>query len=935
MKNTTLLDSPGKEECLELVKEKLGKPYIDFEFLLECLREVLVENDEKELSTQIPYLNKIAAYSAEKFTEKHIQLFSIVFQLMNMCEENGAVQARRRRENEKTMASVNGLWAQNLLMLKNNGIKDTEIASLLSEIRVEPVLTAHPTEAKRATVLEHHRALYLLLVKRENNMWTEAEQNEITREIKLELYRLWKTGEIFLEKPDVTTELRNVLHYLSNVFPEVIQIHDRRLVQAWDSVGFDPELIRDASNLPKICFGDWVGGDRDGHPFVTDSVTKFTLETLRLNSFVIIKRTLTDLIKKLSFSQSLADCDETLRNRVEEIQNVFGEQGIKAVNRNKGEAFRQFLNLMLLKLPIDIERDHITHINQDVNDYVFAHELVSDLRILQSSLISYGAKAIAYSDVNEAIRLVETFGFHMAVLDIRQNSAFHDKAITQLLKAAGFKNYKFADWTEDERVAFLSKELESARPFTHPRMTLEPEADAVIKCYRVVADHVDKFGVFPMGSLIVSMTRSVSDLLSVYILAREGGLTDHTADGLVCKLPVVPLFETIEDLQQSPDILKNFLEHPITRKSLEYQKQLKGEKSLVQQVMIGYSDSNKDGGILASVWNLYMAQEQLSEIGKNFGIKIRFFHGKGGTISRGAGPTNWFIRTLPHSSINGDFRLTEQGETISQKYANKMNAANNIELLVAGTAGNSILHKYTEKKPHEFAETLTWMAAESRKIYLDLISNPNFIVFFGEATPIDAIESSRIGSRPSRRTGTRTLKDLRAIPWVFSWSQSRSNITSWYGVGSTLEKLQKEFPDKFTKIQEAIKTNALITYIFTNVDTSLAATDEHIMKAYADLVEDDKVKKEILDLILGELSKTRKMLEILFPTPFATRRSQHYYSNLIRSKGMEILHKNQIYQLKKWRQLKAIGTEGAETEKILLSLLMSINAIASAMRNTG
>lgn len=924
-----------KDPTLELAKEKLGKPYKDFEFLLGCLKEVLIENGEAKLANDIPWLTKVDKINAEDFSEKHIQLYSIAFQLLNMCEENGAVQARRKRENERSIASVNGLWAQNLMVLKDAGITDKEIASLLSSIRVEPVLTAHPTEAKRSTVLEHHRSLYLLVVKRENTMFTDIEQNEIKREIKLELYRLWKTGEIFLEKPDVATELKNVLYYLTTVFPEVIHNHDRRLAQAWESVGFNPELIQSADDYPQISFGDWVGGDRDGHPFVTDEVTKQTLKTLRLNAFEVIHKKLTELTKKLSFSYSLADCDDDLRNKIEVFRNQIGPKADVIIKQFNNEVFRQYLNLIIMKLPIDLAQAHPTENVTENGDYVFASELLDDLKLLQTSLTKYGAKSIAYSDVNEAIRLVQIFGFHVAVLDIRQNSAFHDKAIVQLLKAAGFADTKFDEWDEAKRVSFLTKELESNRPFTHPKMELEPEAQAVTKCLKVVSDYIDSYGTFGLGSLIVSMTRSVSDLLSVYILAREVGLTIPTNDGIVCKLPVVPLFETIEDLQQSPEILKSFLEHPFTRRSLENQKNTKSEKMPVQQVMIGYSDSNKDGGILASIWNLYEAQQKLSEIGRNFGIKIRFFHGKGGTISRGAGPTHWFIRTLPHSSINGDLRLTEQGETISQKYANKMNATTNIELLTSGTAASSILHKFTPNKPYAYTEQLSYMAQESRKIYLDLINNPLFIRFFGEATPIDAIESSRIGSRPARRTGTRTLKDLRAIPWVFSWSQSRYNITSWYGVGSTLEKLKNEHPAKFEEIRNAIKFDPLITYILTNVDTSLAATDEEIMKQYATLVEDKETKDVILGMLLKELQKTREMLEIFFPIPFNVRRSQHFYSNMIRSKIMERLHENQIYRLQKWRKLKVLSTDSAENEKVLLSLLTTINAIASAMRNTG
>jgi phosphoenolpyruvate carboxylase len=431
------------------------------------------------------------------------------------------------------------------------------------------------------------------------------------------------------------------------------------------------------------------------------------------------------------------------------------------------------------------------------------------------------------------------------------------------------------------------------------------------------------------------MTRSLSDLLSVYILAREAGLTTWTETGLVCKLPVVPLFETIEDLDASPGILKAFIEHPFTKRSLEYQRQIKLEKLPVQQVMIGYSDSNKDGGILASVWSLYKAQEKLSQIGAEQGVRIRFFHGKGGSISRGAGPTNWFLKTLPHNSLQGDLRLTEQGETIAQKYANKMNATLNIEQMTSGTAAETILDKYSTKKTYKIDESLAYLAAESRKIYLSLINNPNFITFFREATPIDAIECSRIGSRPSRRTGASSLKDLRAIPWVFSWSQSRYNITSWFSVGSTLEKFKNEFPDKFLELKEAAQTDPLVRYTFINIETSLAATDENIMKAYASLCENIEAKNEILGIILDELQRTRKMLELLFDKPFVERRANHLLSNMLRSRAMEQLHKNQIYRIKKWRKLKNDSAATAEAEEVLLSILMSINAIASAMRNTG
>ena len=919
---------------LQQVQEKLGKPYYDLQFLLECLNETLIENGEESIATAIPWINTNHEIDLETFNNRDIQLYSLVFQLLNIVEVNGAVQNRRKQEDLNSMASVNGLWAKNLQDLTKVGYTDKEIAHLLPDIQVEPVLTAHPTEAKRATVLEHHRNLYLMMVKRENQMYTEKEQHEIRREIKLELYRLWKTGEIFTEKPDVPSELRNVLHYLTNVFPEVLGILDRRLSLAWEEVGLDVKYLIDFRNYPKLSFGSWVGGDRDGHPFVTHKVTSETLNTLRLYAFIIIRRELTKLVKNLSFSLDFEDADRKLRERISELLIDLGEEGKKAFERNKGEAFRQMINLMIAKLPLDVQREHATALHEHPGCYIFAPELIDDLLILKESLVKFGAISIADADLNQMIRLVETFGFHLAHLDIRQNSQFHEKAVAELMQGASMDGNWFLNATEPERLEFINKELETNRPFTHPAMKLDEHADAITSCYKVLLNHIDRYGSQGLGSLIVSMTRSLSDLLSVYLLAREAGLTKTTDKGPVCMLPVVPLLETIDDMKNGPEIVRSFLKHPYTKRSLKYLKARNNQKDLVLQVMVGYSDSNKDGGILASQWGLYQVQSRLATVGDEEGIRIRIFHGKGGSISRGAGPTHWFIKALPYHSINGDIRLTEQGETIEQKYANKINASYNLELLQAGVTTATLLFKRSKVKQYEFSDLLTKLANESKTYYRELIEHKDFLPFFSEATPIDAIESSKIGSRPARRTGKRSLDDLRAIPWVFSWSQSRFNITSWYGIGKTFFDLMESDRTEFERFKEGVVYDSFIRYVLTNVDTSLAATDEKIMGEYASLVKDNNVRKTIMDMILEELKRTREMFDLILDKPIRERRTQHWYSNVIRATAMEDLHKKQIELLKIWRDQKKEGNSD-HADETLTSLLLTINAIASALRTTG
>lgn len=920
------------KSTLKLLQETLGKPYEDLEFLLVALKEILIENGEEEMANQIPWIKYIPELETQELTEKHIQLYSLVFQLVNMVEINGAVQNRRQLE-DKDLSSVNGLWANNFKKLKDQGIGEKDIAVRLKDIRVEPVLTAHPTEAKRATVLEHHRELYLLLVQRENSMYTGKEKENIRHNIKQTLYRLWKTGEIFLEKPDVPSELRNIMHYLINVFPEVIPVLDRRMLQAWEDMGFDRQTIYDLEAWPKVSFGDWVGGDRDGHPLVTDEVTAETLKTLRLNAIVVIRRKLIDLVKHLSFTASSDSVDTELKERLFDLKNELGARGEEAYSRNRGEAFRQFINMVVTKLPVDTKRGHATEIMEYPGCYVNSKQLLIDLKLLQKAMLSYGAKTIAQDDVHATIRAVETFGFYLARVDVRQNSAFHDKAIQQLLEAAGFEKTDFGNWSEEERVAFLNEELKSNRPFTHQNTKLGPNAEAVVNCLRVLESHIAKYDTDGLGSLIVSMTRSVSDLLAVYILAREAGLNIQTEEGLVCRLPVVPLLETIEDLENGPDIMKGFLSHPFTQRSIKYIQEKEETPMPVQQIMVGYSDSNKDGGIMASQWNLFKAQSRLYETGKQFDVKIRFFHGKGGSISRGAGPTHYFISALPHSTIAGDLRLTEQGETIAQKYANKVNAEYNIELLVASTAAKAVNSHYTERKPHPQADVLQKLADRSKSHYEALMHEEGFIPFFRQATPIDAIETSKIGSRPAKRTGANSLEDLRAIPWVFSWSQSRFNMTSWYGIGSALNDLKKESAEQYAEFKKALKHDPFIRYVLTNVDTSLAATDENIIKHYISLVKEDDIREKFSKMFLDELQLTRDMLMDLLEQGIEERRKNHFYSNQLRTSLMETLHKEQVMLLGKWREQKA--NNDPEAEKTQVQLMLSINGIASAMRNTG
>jgi phosphoenolpyruvate carboxylase len=533
--------------------------------------------------------------------------------------------------------------------------------------------------------------------------------------------------------------------------------------------------------------------------------------------------------------------------------------------------------------------------------------------------------------------LVRSYGFHAAALDVRQNSRFHDLAVDQLRRAAGLDGDEFATWSEERRLAFLDAELASPRPFARPDSVIGDEAKAVTDCYRVLARHLDAHGPDGLGALIVSMTRSLSDLLAVYLLAREVGLLVPSPEGPVCRLPVVPLFETIDDLQRSPEILTRFLAHPITRASLKAQASRRPDGEPSQQVMIGYSDSNKDGGILASFWALYRAQEGLIRVGRAAGVHIRFFHGRGGTISRGAGPAHRFLDALPPGSVDGDIRLTEQGEVIAQKYANRITASHHLGLLVAGAVRRTLLDRVhsTGTEP-ELAAILDRLAEASRRAYRALVEADGFVAFFGQATPIDVIELSRIGSRPARRTGRRTLADLRAIPWVFSWSQARFYLSGWFGVGSALAELAADDPAGFARLAAAKRNRSspAVHYLISNAATSIATASPDLMAAYADLVDDSAIRLRFLGRILDEYALTRCQLDRVYGGDVSRERPTLMRSIALRSDALRTLHLDQIRLLRDWRKARDAGDE-ATAGALLTRLLVLVNALACGLGTTG
>jgi phosphoenolpyruvate carboxylase len=914
--------APSKTKRKCLLEDGFGLLESELSFAMEAFREMLCRLGQSGLAGRLPWTG--APLEPVNGADRGLgQAYSISFQLLNIVEERVAAQVRRWREKASGPEAEKGLWPDKLREMRDSGLDEEGILEVLRRVRVEPVLTAHPTEAKRGTVREMHRVIYDIMQDRENSSFTERERRRGRTALVASLETLWRTGEIHITRPSIHQELGNALFYLREVFPEAVSRVRTHLREAWADAGFALESLDRLP--PMVRFGTWIGGDRDGHPGVTAAVTDEALRLLRANALGLYAGQLERLAHHLPLSRHFQKVPPML-------EELIGRLGCALAGRlhapddgwvesNREEPWRLAAQLMRRKVLVTRDEDDA------VDVYRQPAALMSDLDILAASLSQVGASALVVEHVLPLRRQLAVFGFHGASLDIRQNSAFHEKALLQLFaKAAVAEAAGYGGWAADRRRAYLEAELCSPRPFLAQGVHAGPEADAVLESLRVLAAHLSRFGGEGIGALIVSMTRDVSDLLAVYLLAREAGLMEVSEGGMRCLLPVVPLFETMDDLERAPEVVDAFLSHPVTRAGI-------GQGGDFQ-IMLGYSDSNKDCGILASQWALNKAQRELTEVCGRHGVRPVFFHGRGGTVGRGAGPAHWFMEALPHGSLGGAFRMTEQGETIAQKYAHLGSATYHTELLLASVVAAAAKHRGPQRGGSVDAGVFGKVAAWSRDAYRSLLAEPGFIEFHRAATPIDALEHSRIGSRPARRSGQATLEDLRAIPWVFSWTQSRFYLPGWYGVGAALERLREEDGGAFESLAAQARGLPFLRYLMTNVDGSLASANEELMRAYAGLVADDGLRERFLGTILGEFARTRDHLCALFRASFAERRPRMARTLQIREEPLRILHLQQVALLREWRARLA-GEDRAAADEMIPDLLVSVNAIASGLRTTG
>jgi phosphoenolpyruvate carboxylase len=888
--------------------------------LLSGLLLQLVRERQPEIEPVLRGEREVTEVSPDALA-RTLQVQGIWFQLLSIAEQNAAMRRRRQVEAERGHEQVRGTFAQVFHDAAVARVTAADIQRMLEALRIRPVITAHPTEAKRVTVLEKHRRIYRRLVELESPRWTPRERQALVAGLRNDIELLWLTGELRLAKPTVPQEVYWGLHFFNETLfesvPDLIDKVERSLEQHYPDGAFTvPAFFQ---------FGSWIGGDRDGNPFVTNAVTRSTLLENRLAVVRRYHRRLGELVRALSITERAVPPSDRFRQALEKELAATGEAEAIA-NRNPGEVIRQFLATMLRRLEFMIRATERGDTRVDPAAYASADALIGDLRLIESELEDSGRRDLARSLVRPVRREVEAFRFSTVRLDVRENTT----KLTAALRAVYGATNAGAEPPGDVEAwrAWVAGEL--ARPLTPDAQAPSLPADTaetfgMFQLVRMLREEVDREA---FGSFVLSMTRSASDVLGAYVLAKHAGLFADTAGVESCTLPIVPLFETIDDLQRAPAIMKELLTVPVVRRSVRAQ-------GGIQEVMIGYSDSNKDGGFLASNWELYKAQIKLTRVGAEAGFPIAFFHGRGGSVSRGGAPTGRAIAAQPAGSVGGRMRITEQGEVVSFKYANRGTAQYQIELLAASVVEHTLKSEREEAlvPTAEGDEAMEALSGAAMAAYRRLIDDPHLLPYYQAASPLEELTLLNMGSRPARRFGAQSLSDLRAIPWVFAWSQNRHFVPGWYGVGSgILTFLQVRGQRGAALLGRMYSDSRLFRLIVDEVEKTLSHVDLDIAREYSALVPDAAVRDAIFPLIEEEYHRTVEAVLRISGGRELAERFPRFRRKLARR--MPTLNQVSRQQIELLRRFRASGGDKTQEEQ-LSALLLSINTIAAGFGATG
>ncbi|WP_420753105.1 phosphoenolpyruvate carboxylase [Rhodococcus sp. O3] len=793
------------------------------------------------------------------------------------------------------------------------GLDPDAVAAALEHALVSPVITAHPTETRRRTVFVVQSRITDLM-RRRGRAEDATEIAEIDRQLWRQILTLWQTALIRLARLRIQDEIETGLRYYEASLFAVVPALDAEVRRELRSRWPGTDLLTE----PIVRTGSWIGGDRDGNPNVTAEVVHRATDRAATTVFGHYRTELAELEQELSMSERLVPITAELRALVEAAADD--------VPARADEPYRRAIHGIRGRLAATARRllDDPPNFGVPLREpYPGPAELLADLDVLDTSLRAAGDDVIADERLAHLRSAVEVFGFHLSALDLRQNSEVHGRVVAELLAWAGVTD-DYEALPEDRKVELLTRELATRRPLSAPGARLGELATAELGVLRAASDAVRLLGAHAVPHYIISMCASVSDLLEAAVLLKEVGLVDHTDTGPRCPVAVIPLFETIEDLQRGAAILGAALSIPEFRSLVD-------SAGSLQEVMLGYSDSNKDGGYLAANWALYRAELDLVECAREHGIRLRLFHGRGGTVGRGGGPSYDAILAQPPGAVTGSLRLTEQGEVIAAKYAEPRSARRNLESLVAATLESTLLDVEGLGTDAPAAYTiLDDLAARARTAYGELVhETPGFVEYFRTATPVGEIGQLNIGSRPTSRKPTSSIADLRAIPWVLAWTQSRVMLPGWYGTGTAFESWIGDDDTRRATLTDLYERWPFFRTVLSNMAMVLAKSDLGLAARYAELVPDTDLRDRVFGKIVDEHARTvRTYLAItgrpdLMADNPAMARSVHN-----RFPYLEPLNHLQVELL---RRLRA----GEDTDEVRRGIQLTMNGLATALRNSG
>ncbi|HEY0818216.1 MAG TPA: phosphoenolpyruvate carboxylase [Rhizobacter sp.] len=898
----------------DVIREQEGKPAFE---LIEHVRRLSVAYRLKHDAQAGKALDRLLKNLSADQTVSVIRAFSYFSHLANIAEDRHHV--RRREVHERQGDLQEGSLAMSLNRLADADIRATEIVKTLDHAFISPVLTAHPTEVQRKSILDAERAIAELVSQRDKLATTrELDQNEAL--IRARVTQLWQTRMLRYTKLTVGDEIENALSYYQSTFLRQIPRLYRELEDA----------LPGHPIAPFFRMGNWIGGDRDGNPNVSAETLQMAL---RRQAETALRYYLTE-VHELGAELSISALLSPVTPEMQALAAASPDQGA----HREDEPYRRALIGMYARLAATLHEltgtEALRHAVAPQSPYTSSEEFLQNLRVIEASLKSHHAQALIAPRLKPLMRAVQVFGFHLATVDLRQSSDKHEAVVAELLRVARIEaDYSALD--EAARRELLVRLLNDARPLRVHGAEYSEHTQGEVAIFETALKMRRAYGREALRHYIISHTEDVSDLLEVLLLQKEAGLMRGTLDDSAsCDLIVSPLFETIGDLRRAGPIMREYYALPGIA-------QMMVRSGREQDVMLGYSDSNKDGGFFTSNWELYRAETTLvqlfDELKKAHGIVLRLFHGRGGTVGRGGGPSFQAILAQPPGTVNGQIRLTEQGEVINSKYANPEIGLRNLETLVAATLEATLLHP-TKSAPKAFLEAADTISTASMAAYRKLVyETPGFTDYFFAATPIREIAELNIGSRPASRKATRAIEDLRAIPWSFSWGQCRVALPGWCGFGSAINAFlgsnAKERKERLLLLQRMYKQWPFFRTLLSNLDMVLAKTDLGIAARYVELVEDKRLGKKIFAAIEAEWRATGDALGLitgekkrLATNPSLARSIEHRFPYL------DPLNHLQVELMRRYRQQR---DDDPAIERVKRGIHISINGVAAGLRNTG